>query len=782
LSLVNLNDIAQTVRADVVDGGYFNVSIDNSELNVSKIQTFGDTTLKNKAVLSANGSVHLFGQVSLENSSISSRGIGNIILGAVDGTTALGEVVKLKNTEMNASGLTLSFRGAINTGLASDGSISGNTFQAATFDWQPVGCQSVTFGAGNKFAIVTSTKVADQSSFVFDPGTGSGGNDYGSLGQITMGKESSLKLLHNSLLEAKGISMTSGNLVLQQESRLSSYGTLTMGSGNVTVENKSKLLVDGASFGGHVSVSGSSYMLVNGSVTQQSGNLNISSDSNFAGFGDYSAQGSKISIEGAKATMTLSGVLSMNSSIDIAMDSASLSVTDGGGVSLGGIIANSKSFIDLDHATAAFVTDNLVLNDTATAVINDTTITEGGIYHNGIGFLSLDNLTMSEKASKIVLNSGDTTMTGVITLGSGSDQGVYVQGGSLSIGDTSLEKATQLSGMVSLSSGTVTVHNVDLLEKVVVQSGIGIRQLIFNPLTSDGAIRIQNVQLGQMEVNSSLRMTIGDSRSVRTGNLSGNGPITLIGQGSLTLGRLTDNTDYTGDITWSGSSLSLTADHALGTIGQLLVTGNFQGILDVSGTGAHSKDLAIDSQTGSLTVTNQGGDRTTMTGTVRMSGILIKEGAGSLIIDDKTPEKPSWMNNVTVNAGSLTLIHVADHGIAGRLTANNGVLTLDGIDSNAVSDITVKGSLGKIVLTNASDIRSRVVSDFNAGRLIVDNDSSLIVNGLLDAGGSSAMTIDSGSLQVDGNMLLSGTGDWILRDVYLSSYDTMILSMENLRG
>jgi autotransporter-associated beta strand protein len=273
--------------------------------------------------------------------------------------------------------------------------------------------------------------------------------------------------------------------------------------------------------------------------------------------------------------------------------------------------------------------------------------------------------------------------------------------------------AATLDRAISVTGGTGTLRNTGgalTLTGGLTKNG--------TTLTLDsGTLNVNTVGISGSAANSDLVID-GATVNLNIANTY-NGPTRIIDGGTL-------NANVTGALPTANGRTAISID-ATGTGSSRLVLGASQSIASLSG--AASSNVTLGSNT--LTVGTSGGS-TTFAGRITGIGGLVKDGAGTLVLNGSN----TYTGGTTISAGNLTIS-------GGAALADNGLVTLSNT-SGAVLSVSTSETIGSLSGGGGS-----------GGDIVIGSGQALTVN-------QTTATTYSGGISGSGGLVKSGSGNLTL--------------------
>jgi len=531
-----------------------------------------------------------------------------------------------------------------------------------------------------------------------------------------------------------GTGTQSGNLSISNGGNVTTSSLTQVYAGNVTVDGaNSALYLQDFNFG---RIGSASLSISNGGFVE----------ANSLALFFLGANGGEgtISVTGTNSTLLISP--SSNFFQGVMLGNGSITVANGGLVTLGNAsnISIGPSNPAANRATA------LNINTGGTLQVGGTDgIQGGGVITLAGGTLQILNSTLTTTVSATLVANTTTTID---TNGLGATlSGVLSGGGGLnkiSAGTLTLATTNTFTGNTTLNTGTLLFGDPGAVQNSTLNFLGG--NLSFGSLTSATLGGLSGNQNLALTNNSSVAvaLTLGGSNldTTYSGNLTGNGSLTKIDAGNLTLSGCYST--YTGATTVASGNLIVA-----GAVGNVdLLNTNFSA-WTVGNTSGSSATVTIANGGNLTTNATTLGQVANSTGTVLLTGTNSNWTIGT----DTQPSGGGLIvgyfgnGNVSVTNGKELLVNgTSSSNIAvslGDQAGSHGNLSLSRSGSNG-SDLVIGGPL-----TNSTAL---VVGNLGTGTLSVDGSQSAVLTSSEDSNG---VSVDVGrQAGSNGTVLLSNGG------------------------
>ena len=515
---------------------------------------------------------------------------------------------------------------------------------------------------------------------------------------------SGTSLIQGELEGTGDFTQTTGTLQVNATGDNTSYTGDIKGGGAFTKLGDSVLALSGAN-------------TYTGDTTISAGTLTIDGSGTLEG-GDYDGaiSNSGTFIYSSTTDQTLAGVIS-GTGVLTKEENSTLTLTNANTYT--GLTTVSAGTLTLDQASS---TTGTVIKDTNAVTVN------GGILNLADNTETIGALTLTAGS----ITGASKTLTGSsYTLNPGEGVSVSIQpilaGSGINLtksaaGTATLSGANTYTGTTTISAGTLTVTGTLSDSTDVSNSGI------YDVDAADIINRIRSLSgTGAVEIASGVTLTTGDDGDdIISGIISGDGSLTKVGSGTLTL---SGNNTYTGATTVNVGTLKVTTNNALGTTA---------GSTTVA-SGA-TLDFANINYATTEAITVNGGTIATSSGTSIVAGVITL-GAHSIFDIDGTQLTVS--GNVTDGDGTYNITKTGD----GILVLSNTTNSYDGTTTISAGTLTVTGRL---------DSGTYSANIINNSALIYNSASAQEFSGVVSGTGTLEKANASSTLTLSGTNTYSG--------------------------
>jgi len=539
-------------------------------------------------------------------------------------------------------------------------------------------------------------------------------------------------------------------------------GTIVLGHATDTLSNSGAVTING----GALSIGGNSDTV--GAVTLADGNITGTTGL---------LTGSSYALQSGTATAILAGVGSANKT-------TSGTVTLSGANTYSGGTTLTLGQINLNHATAPgsgtlTILSGTLDNTSAGAITlsnNNAQSWNGNFEFLGSKDLNLGTGAVAMNATRTVtVTAGNLTVGGVI---SGSPFGLTKAG----VGTLVLTGANTYSGATTVNAGTLSISTV---ANGGTASGLGnssnaVGNLVLSGGTlaytgatasTDRSFTLTNGTTSAISVTES-----GSNLTISGSTAAGNGSLTKLGSGTLTLSGATV---YTGTTTISSGTLATSSNERMSDSSGIVVSSGATFLLGgVEGVGSIEGAGTID--LGSFTLTTGTLNTSTLfSGNITGTGGLTKRGSGTLTLSGSNTY--TGATNIAGTAAISTLALGANNSLSSSsalvVNSNNtgtAVLNLAGFNQTIASLATASLGSDRTATVTSSAAGSVVLTvdgaDDTSFRGVIEDGSGTVG---LTKNGSSALTLVrtstyTGATSIQGGSIILGIADAIKQNSAVS--------------
>ena len=616
-----------------------------------------------------------------------------------------------------------------------------------------------------------------------------------------------------------GISMNAGNNINLNDFVVTNTGSINLVAGNQIISVPAKGLF---SFGGNIALSsgagmmlshvvagGGSIALSGGAgavalggdlVTSGAGNISVNTTdaiNSAAGAGIYTATGAV----DVTASGFIAGIISTGGgTVTLNGGSGGISLNDFVVTNGGALNASAAGALNVAAGKGIFTTSGAINLSGAPLTVAGTLSSTGTTTLNSTGAVTLANVigaangALNVTGNTIVVNAPILNMASGASLSLNAANGISVNaqidgrggavGGAASL--TSTSGTIALNESIVTNNGAITVNavngNVTTAATKGLFSGGGVVAVSGNTGVTLGGILASG---GNINVSSAAGNIIlnDDLVNVGAGNITvtaSNGTITegigkgiYTGTGAITLGAGAPGMT-TGIISTGGGNVSLNAGSGGLSLNDFIVTNG--GAVTATTTGA----LSVAATKGIFTTSgaiNLSGAPLNVAGTLSSTGATTLNSTGAVTLSSIIGATNGALNvtgnTIAVNAALLNMASGANLG----LNATNGIIVnaqIDGrggVTGGAASLTSTNGAiaLNESIITNNGAITVNAVNGnvttaatkglfSGGGAVTVSGGAGVAARDILASGGNILVSSAAGNIDLNGDLLTSGTG------------------------
>ncbi len=727
-SLVGVNISMQAINGGA-GGSTTNLTINTT--GTSSIAGIFSEVLSSSLTKSGSGTLTLSGNntysglttVSAGTLSVqNANGLGSTAAGT---SVTSGAVLDINGVAVGAEALTLN-----GTGIGSAGALTGTgtgSFAGAI----SLATASSIGGAGT----LTLSGIISGSNTLTKVGSGtivlSGNNAYTGLTTISTG---TLSAQHANALgtTAAGTSVTAGAVLDINGAAVGAEALTLNGTG---IGSAGALTGTGTgSFAGAISLATASSIGGTGTLTL-SGIISGSNTLTKVGSGTIALSGNNAY---TSLTVVSAGTLSAQHANALGTTAAGTSVTSGATLDINGVAVGAEA---------------LTLNGTGVGNVGALTGTGTGSFAGdislatvssigGAGTLTLSGIisgstTLIKVGASTLVLSGNNAYTGLTTVSAGTLSAQHIN----ALGTTA-------AGTSVTAGATLDINGVAVGAEALTLNGTGVGNV--GALTGTGTGSFAGA------ISLATASSIGGAGTLTlSGVVSGANILTKVGAGTLIL---SNTNSYSSTTLNAGTLVALTNTAALGTGAVTLAGGTLSLQADTATTFVNNVVVSGNSSIVSNRVTAGAGVTHTL-GTLSIGAQTLTVGAGANVSSGTaglTLGATTLTGGATLSSGTSTLLTL------GSVTGTGQALTVSGVGNTTLSAGLNTSTAGALIMNGTGTLTLAAAGNYTG--------TTTISNGLVNAQnssafGTSAITLNSGAIQINGNGLsfanaltLTGTG------------------------
>ena len=622
-------------------------------------------------------------------------------------------------------------------GLGTDNSINGSIELAGSKDdGFTANLNGVTVNNGG----VTVTNYAKNGTLNISGGSVTttdaekGSVTFSSEGSIT--SDATVNSAANINMNADGAIDNDGSLTAQNNVNVDTTagaielgGSVTANTGNVNVETDSGTITTTGNVTGDDKViinSGAGDVTVNGDVTATNEEVKVTTGSGSITTTGNISGGTEVNVHSDNGAINIgdasgNGIVNACTNVNVTTDSGAITTTGAitggsnvivdagtlGNVSLGGSVTAKTGNVNVETDSGTITTTGNVTGDEK-VIINSG---EGDVTVNG-------DVTATNEEVTVTTGGGDITTTGTIS----GNTDVKVDAGT--------SGSIDLGGSVTANTGNV---NVETDSGTIITTGNVTGGNDVNVTSGSGAINLG----GNVEAETGLvNVTTGSGSITTTGNVSGHKDVTLESvDGNITVGGYTESEV-------ENVTANVKGDGNIEFTGEVSANGDVQA--EVTGEGDISTGSSASVSGTDITFTTNDGSITTGSSLTADKNIQLTTNTGNITTGAYL--KANENVDLNVNTGNITFGGDVN---AGSENAENGNITIDITNGGSIKDaenkdnkLTAIGSggsetAGNIIITTggAGDVDLYDLYATNAARIDIADGSLTLheINGELVA-------------------------------------------------
>ena len=676
------------------------------------------------------GSIEVNGDASIsaEDGSVTQTADSNITANAVNASATENILLGSKENKVNSF---------IVNGLGTDNSINGSIELAGSKDSGfTADLNGITVNNGG----VTVTNYAENGTLNISGGSvkttdaEKGSVTFSSEGSIT--SDATVNSAANINMNADGAIDNDGSLTAQNNVNVDTTagaielgGSVTANTGNVNVETDSGTITTTGNVTGDDKViinSGEGDVTVNGNVTATNEEVKVTTGSGSITTTGNISGGTEVNVHSDNGAINIgdasgNGIVNAGTNVNVTTDSGEITTTGAitggsnvivdagtlGNVSLGGSVTAKTGNVNVETDSGTITTTGNVTGD------------DKVIINSGAGDVTVNgDVTAANEEVKVTTGGGDITTTGAIS----GNTDVKVDAGT--------SGSIDLGGSVTANTGNV---NVETDSGTITTTGNVTGGNYVNVTSGSGAINLG----GNVDAETGLvNVTTGSGSITTTGNVSGHKDVTLESvDGNITVGGYTESEV-------ENVTANVKGDGNIEFTGEVSASGDVQA--EVTGEGDISTGSSASVSGTDITFTTNDGSITTGSSLTADKNIQLTTNTGNITTGaDLTANENVDLN---VNTGNITF---GGNVNAGSENAINGNITIDITNGGSIKDADNKDNkltaigpegretAGNIIITTggAGDVDLYDLYATNAARIDIADGSLTLheINGELVA-------------------------------------------------
>ena len=731
-------------------------TIEGANLDVTSAGnvSIGKDASEDEAAVEGSIEVNGNASISAEDGSVTQTADSNITANAVNASATENILLNSKENKVNSF---------VVNGLGADNSLNGSVELAGSKDSGfAADLNGITVNNGG----VTVTNYAENGTLNISGGSvkttdaEKGSVTFSSEGSIT--SDATVNSAANINMNADGAIDNDGSLTAQNNVNVDTTagaielgGSVTANTGNVNVETDSGTITTTGNVTGDDKViinSGEGDVTVNGNVTATNQEVKVTTGSGSITTTGNISGGTEVNVHSDNGAISIgddNGNGTVNAGTDVSITTDEGAITTKGSVTGGSNVtvdAGASGIINLGGAVMAETGDVNVETDSGTiTTTGNVTGDEKVIINSGEGDVTVNgDVTATNEEVKVTTGSGSITTTGNIS--GGTEVNVHSDNGAINIGDASGNGIVNAGTNVNITtdSGAITTTGA---------------------ITGGSNVIVDAGTLGNVSLGGSVTAKTGnvnvetDSGTITTtGNVTGDEKVIInSGEGDVTVN---------GDVTATNEEVTvITGGGDITTTGT--ISGNTDVKVDAGTSGSIDLGGSVTANTGNVNVETDSGTIITTGNVTGGNDVNVTSGSGAINLGGNV-EAETGLVNVTTGSGSITTTgNVSGHKDV-TLESVDGNITVGGYTESEVENVTanVKGD-GNIEFTGevsaSGDVQAEVtgegdistgssasVSGTNIG--FTTNEGNITTGADLTANENVDLNVNTGDITFGGNV------------------------------